>query len=291
MTVTFEPLHSALGAEVHGVDLHAPIDDATRAKLRTAFDQFGLLLVRQAGLDADAHRRFVEAIGPVRDPHGYISNVEASGYQPEWELLFHSDFLFTDQPLEGISLYALEIGTGVAPTRFASAAHGAKSLPKGLRAQLLHLRVVHMADLTSAGREDIRQREEDLGGPDAPRDKYPRSVRPVLSPHPRTGEELLSVAQQQASHFEGMSYADSDALLDRIFAHLHGDPSSVYDHNWQVGDLLLWDNLKLVHGRPAAPTTVRRSLRRITMTSRTVAEILGSLHFDDRPEANAKINQ
>jgi taurine dioxygenase len=290
IAVTFEPLHPSLGAEVRGLDLSVPIDDATAAALRAAFDRFGLLLVRGPDLDADAHRRFVEAIGPVRDAHGYISNVEASGYQPEWALLFHSDFAFTDEPLEGISLYALEIGDGCTPTRFASMARGAKTLPADLRTQVEHLRVVHMADVTPAGREDVRQREADFGGPDAPPARYPRSIRPVLWPHPRTGEELLYVAEQQASHFEGMSYADSDALLDRIFVHLHGDASTIYDHHWQVGDLLVWDNLVLVHGRTAAPTTVRRSLRRITMTSRTVAELLSGIRFDDRPEANAKVH-
>jgi taurine dioxygenase len=217
--------------------------------------------------------------------------VEADGYQPEWPLLFHSDFAFTPAPLEGISLYALDLGDGCVPTRFASTAHAAATLPSDLRAKLELLNIVHMADVTPAGREDVRQREEDFGGPEAPTEKYPRSVRPVLGPHPRTGEELLWVGEQQASHFEGITYAESDALLDEIFAHFHGNPSNVYDHHWQVGDLIIWDNIKLVHGRPAASTTVRRSLRRIMMTSRTVGEILSGISFEPRPEANVKVAQ
>jgi taurine dioxygenase len=291
MAVTLDPLHPALGAEVHGLDLSHPIDEPTAATLRAAFDQFGLLLVRQSDLEVDDHGRFVQIFGPVREPHGYISNVEANGYQPEWPLLFHSDFLFGRAPLEGLSLYALEIGDGCVPTRFASTAYGARTLPADLRGELEHLRVVHMADLTPAAREDVRQREEDFGGPDASRQVYPRSIRDVLTPHPRTDVELLSVAEQQASHFEGMSYADSDALLERIFTHLHGDPSTVYEHYWQVGDLLVWDNLMLVHARRAAPTTVRRSLRRVTITPYTVAELLGGLQFDERPDANVKVDQ
>ena len=88
-----------------------------------------------------------------------------------------------------------------------------------------------------------------------------------------------------------MSYAESDALLERVFAHLHGDPATVYDHHWEVGDLLVWDNLALVHGRPAAPTTIRRSLRRFTMTASTIAELLGGRQFDDRPAAYTKVQQ
>jgi taurine dioxygenase len=289
MTMEVTPLNQALGAEVIGVDLHQPIDQITSTALQSAFDRYGLLLVRQPGLDADEHRRFVESIGPVRDAHGFISNVEGSGYQPEWALLFHSDFAFTDMPLEGISLNALDVGEGCTPTQFASLAYAAATLPPDLRQELEPLRIVHMADLTPHGREDVRQREEDFGGPGAPVEKYPRSVRPVLGPHPRTGEELLWVAEMQASHFEGMSYQESDALLERVFAHIHGDGSTVYEHQWQIGDLLLWDNVKLVHGRQAAPTTVRRSLRRITMTPRTIVEILQGSHFEERPEANVKV--
>jgi taurine dioxygenase len=289
MTITLEPLHPRLGAEVVGVDLHQPIDGPTAAALRAAFDRYGLLLVRQTGLDDDEHRRFVESIGPVRDTHRYISNVESDGYQPEWPLLFHSDFAFTDLPLEGISLYAMDIGEGVAPTRFVNLARAAATLPPDLRTELEDLRIVHMVDLTPNGREDVRNREEDFGGHDAPPAQYPRSVRPVLGPHPRTGEELLWVTEQQASHFEGVSYQDSDALLERVFAHLHGDPSTVYDHHWQVGDLIVWDNIMLVHGRPAAPTTVRRSLRRFTMTSRTITEILNGMVFAERPEVHLKV--
>jgi taurine dioxygenase len=288
MAAVFVPLHPTLGAEVQGVDLHRPIDEPTVTTLRQEFDRSGLLLVRQPGLDANEHRRFIEVFGPVREAHGYISNIEAAGHQPEWSLLFHSDFAFTDAPLEGISLYALDVGDGCAPTRFVNLARAAATLPADLRLELESLRIVHMANLTATGREDVRQREEDFGGPDAPPEKYARSVRPVLGPHPRTGEELLWITEQQASHFEGMSYERSDALLERIFIHLHGDTSTVYDHDWQVGDLLLWDNLTLVHGRPAAPTTVRRSLRRLTMTSRTIDEILHGSQFEHRPEVHAK---
>jgi taurine dioxygenase len=205
-------------------------------------------------------------------------------------LLFHSDFAFTDAPLEGISLYALDVGDHCAPTRFANTAHAAATLPADLRAELEDLRIVHMVNLTATGREDIRNREQDFGGPDISPNEYPRSIRPVLGPHPRTGEELVWVAEQQASHVEGLSYEESDALLERVFAHLHGDASTVYEHHWRPGDLIVWDNVMLVHGRPAAPTTVRRSLRRFTMTSRTITEILNGMVFAERPEANVKVD-
>ena len=38
-------------------------------------------------------------------------------------------------------------------------------------------------------------------------------------------------------------------LLDELFAHLY-DPAHMYEHTWQQGDLVVWDNLATQHGRP-----------------------------------------
>ena len=227
------------------------------------------------GLTADEHRAFVEQFGPVAEPHGHISNVEADGYQPEWPLLWHSDFMFTPNPLWGISLYALEIGDGCAPTRFVNTAEAAADLPADLRRRLEGKEVVHLADLTGAAREDVRQRLVDKTGP---AESYPSCTRPILWRHPRTGQELLQVGEQQASHVVGLDHEESESLLAEVFAHLY-DSRRIHEHHWREGDLLVWDNLTLLHSRPAAPVTVRRSFRRFTITPLTLAEIMGGLTF------------
>lgn len=288
MSIAIRSPHPVIGAEVTGLDLRQPITDTDAAELRALFDRYGLLVMREPDLDADSHRRLVEAIGTVRDSVGHISNIEDDGYQPEYRLLWHCDFAFTPHPLHGISLYGLDIGAGCAPTRFASAAHGAATLPLALRKRLEGLELVHLASLTQAGREDVRQREADHGGPDIPMDQFPRTARPVLWRHPRTGVELLWACEQQASHFLGMSYEDSDELLDEVFAHLYQE-EVIYDHHWAEGDLLVWDNLTLMHGHREAPVTVRRSLRRFVMSDRTQLEIISGIHLEYRPEAHSRI--
>lgn len=177
----------------------------------------------------------------------------------------------------GLSLHALEISGGAAPTRFASNTRSLATLPGALRTKIEGLDVVHMID-SVYGRDNIRTRFSDVeGAPHA--DIYPRFARPAIWQHPVLGVPLLFVLEQQASHFEGWSCADSDEVLDALFAHMYSD-ENIYEHDWREGDLVVWDNLALQHGRRANPDTVRRSLRRVTMNEVTTAELIKGTGFD-----------
>jgi taurine dioxygenase len=72
-----------------------------------------------------------------------------------------------------------------------------------------------------------------------------------------------------------MSQQQSDRLFDEVFAHLYR-PEAVYEHHWTAGDLIVWDNLALQHGRRANPNSVRRSLRRVVLND--VSNDDGSRH-------------
>ena len=264
-------LSPALGVEVQGLDVRRPPGEEDARELRRLFDRHHLLLFRGEEIDDEAHLRLCRALLPVSDPFGYISNLDPAGYHPEVKLLFHSDFTFTPHPLDGISLYAVELGPGAAPTRFANAVRAARELPRGLRARLEGLEVVMLANIAE-GREDIAARCVRVGD-DAPTDLYPRIARPALLPHPRTGTPLVLASEQQASHFVGLSLAESDALLDALFSELYAD-ANVYEHVWRPRDLLIWDNLALQHGRRENPRSVRRCLRRVTMSPRPFLEIV-----------------
>jgi taurine dioxygenase len=271
------PLGAAFGIEIRGLHLDQPLREREEQGLRRLFDDHHLLLFRGQRLSGDDQRRLCRCLRPVVDPVAWVSNVEA-GFHPEGELLFHSDYAFTPHPMLGLSLHALELGEGAAPTRFASNVRAVKELSDALRTRLEPLRVVHMIDSVS-GRDNVRTRVRDVGGDDAPTDAYPRFARPAIWKHPVTGVELLFVLEQQASHFEGWSCEESDELLDAAFARLYAS-HNVYEHEWRVGDFIVWDNLALQHGRPANPNTVHRSLRRVAMNSVTTAQLIEGTGFD-----------
>jgi taurine dioxygenase len=277
-------LSEAMGVEVHGLALDRPLATTTATRLRSLFDAHHLLLFRDVALSPDDQLRLCRTLRPVVDPVAWISNVEA-GFHPEGELLYHCDYAFTAHPMLGLSLYAVELADGAAPTCFASNVRALSMLPADVRRRLEALDVVHMIDSVN-GRDNVRTRLEDVGGENASRDLFPRFARPAVWTHPVTGVSLLFVLQQQASHFDGWSCAASDELLDAAFAVLY-HPENVYAHHWRPGDFIVWDNLALQHGRPANPNTVRRSLRRVAMNTVTTADLIAGTGFD--PAVRARL--
>jgi taurine dioxygenase len=277
------PLSDALGVEVLDIDLRSPVSGHDAQELRALFDEHGLLLFRSHERSEADQIRACALLRPVVEPVGWISNVRA-GFHPEVELLWHSDFAFTPHPMLGLSLFAMELAPGAVPTRFANNGRAYDQLAPAQRERLLSLRLVHAVDSTG-GRDDMRVRLDDFGGVDAPPADLPRCARPVLWPHPVTGRMLLFALAQQASHFEGWSCDDSDPVLEELFAVLYDD-ANVYEHQWEVGDFVVWDNLLLQHGRRSNPDTVARSLRRVVMNTVTTAEIIAGTGFD--PEVRAR---
>jgi hypothetical protein len=43
------------------------------------------------------------------------------------------------------------------------------------------------------------------------------------------------------------------------------DPAHLYSHGWEVGDLIVWDNLLLQHARPDFDPNENRTLRRCAL--------------------------
>jgi taurine dioxygenase len=66
------------------------------------------------------------------------------------------------------------------------------------------------------------------------------------------------------AQIEGLERAESDAILDDLFE-IAEDPSIFYEHEWRVGDLLMWDNHASIHMRTDFPREERRLLRRCTV--------------------------
>jgi taurine dioxygenase len=80
-------------------------------------------------------------------------------------------------------------------------------------------------------------------------------------PHPYTGQPLLFVNELMTDSIVELDDSDSEALLEELWSYLDDDAVR-YEHEWQVNDLIVWDNLSLQHGRRDFPLGQRRSLRR-----------------------------
>lgn len=97
----------------------------------------------------------------------------------------------------------------------------------------------------------------------AKRAHAPSSTLPLVYVHPRTGRRLLNVLQGMTRNIPELGEEESEDLLDELFAHLYR-PESTYEHHWRKGDLILWDNLAVQHGRPNVTTSgPARTLQKI----------------------------
>jgi len=59
----------------------------------------------------------------------------------------------------------------------------------------------------------------------------------------------------------GMPLAESEALLDALWAHA-ARPEASWHHQWKVGDILIWDNRCVMHRRDAFDPDSRRVMHR-----------------------------
>ena len=244
-------INPGYGSEVIGLDPSTDLDDDDTELLRTAFDERSLLLFR--GLDIDvAYQQYLAKLvighdGPTGDGKDVdaadafnVSNRETDGGAPYGRLLFHSDMMWADDPVHVLTLYGLELEPPVAPTVFTSAAHAWETLPDDLRTKVEDKHAVHM----TGQRDRDKDGEGELLQP--VREKVMSTTKPVANTNPRTGRTLLYVCQMMTDSIVELEPDESEEVLEELFAHLY-DKEMTWSHDWQQGDLVLWDNLSRQH--------------------------------------------
>src|SRR5262249_26290481 len=115
-----------------------------------------------------------------------------------------------------------------------------------------------------------------------PYSTHPRVTRPLIWEHPRTGKKLLAASQFHTSHIEGMSNAESEAIIQDIFVRLYAS-DNMYRHAWMQGDLVIWDNYAVQHGRSpfeGMAKAATRTLRRVCINSVSVVEIMAGVTYN-----------
>jgi alpha-ketoglutarate-dependent taurine dioxygenase len=74
-------------------------------------------------------------------------------------------------------------------------------------------------------------------------------LRRLVKIHPETHRKSLSIGRH-AFAIPGLTEDETEALLHRLRDHACREPR-VWNHNWTVGDVIIWDNRRLMHrGHP-----------------------------------------
>jgi taurine dioxygenase len=246
-----EQLCGALGAEIRGIDLSRPLDDAARGFIRDAFARHLVLVFRGQTLSAQQQIDFTRLFGPVErhplyrsaviDTHPEILVLEHR--RGEWvngrNDIWHADMTFTGTPPLGTVLYCRDIEEGRGDTMFCNMHLAFDSLSPGMQRLLTPLFAEHSAELL-VRRNNARP--ENVPIPQTP----PPVSHPVVATHPETGRKSLYVNPVFTRRFCGMTDAESRPLLDMLYAAALR-PEHIYRHRWRVDDVVIWDNRVTMH--------------------------------------------
>lgn len=270
-------LHPVIGAQVHGVDLSKPLAEDTVAFIRRAWAESIVLVFRNQTLTSADQRRFASYFGPLaerlrppeksgvtqlptwNDDLMIISNEvnaagEALGALGQGEMWFHTDKCYVERPHRFSFLYGIVIPTEGGHTRFASLCEAYDRLPEQLKKEL-EGRMVMQGHQYGAGRRiDIN----------ADLDTIHHHRQPLVVTNPDSARKGLYISSQNTMWIEGIDRAESEALLRDLLARVES-PDIIYEHVWQVGDFVAWDNLSCLHARTDWPKEQMRRLRRCTV--------------------------
>jgi len=274
MVLSVTPVTPAVGAEVSGVDL-ASLTDTEFSQIEHAWHRYSALLFREQSLTDDDllnfSRRFGNLDSPPNQEHGrqsppgypniyVVSNVLDEKGQPigalgAGEAVWHTDMSYLDCPPDASILYSLEVPPEGGNTWICGMQAAWAALPEGLKTKVRNLRIKHDGTYNSGG--FVRQGVTPTDDPH----KAPGAWHPAVCRHPATGVPSLFLGRRRNSYVEGLSSAESDALLDRLWSHID-NPEFRYEHRWRVGDLLLWDNRSTMHRRDPFDNNSRRVMHR-----------------------------
>lgn len=256
-------MEGSVGALVRDLpDDFRRLDQAMAAAICDAFDEFALLLFRGREISLEEQFAICGLLGTLVDQAGTGTttfDITNRGTSSVARLGFHADF--TNAPPEGLltgaSLYGLVLPDEPTSTVYAHSGLALAAMSENLRARIRGRTAIHCAH----GRFDpaARPRHEDDLAAD------PRSEHPVEFRHPRTGRPFLMVSDTSTECIVGMERGESTQLLDELNEWIQ-QPQFVYRHDWQLHDLVVWDNLVMQHSRGEIGHMGERTLRRVPFT-------------------------
>jgi taurine dioxygenase len=248
------PLSSHTGAEVRGVDLTLPVDAALRERLNRAFIEYSVLVFRDQHLSPHQMLDAVQLFGDVFAQHNtrfalpncpqihYISNQDSypdgRRYIPGEG--YHTDHSNAAAPPKATVLHAVKLPDRGGDTQYVNMHRAYEDLPAAMRTRIDGLRAIHVYQSRFSERKLMALSE-------ANRQRVPDAVlHPLVRTHPESGRKAIFLNPIRTEGIDGIAQSDALALLDELLAHAT-QPQYEYRHQWQSGDMVMWDNRCLLH--------------------------------------------
>jgi len=285
MPLTLRPLTPVFGAEVSGIDIAKPLDNATFEALRNAFDEHLFLLFRNQTMDDAAQIAFSERFGPLErtagvnpasgTPFARQSNLDIKTgavippddrrmFYQKANMLWHADSTFKAVSSLGSVLSARVVPEEGGATEFASTRAAYESLSDAQKAEIEDLIVEH----------DFSHSRGLVGFTFTPEEaaKFPPVRHRLVRVNERTGRKSVMIGVH-AKCIVGWPEARSRALLDDLLARATR-PENTYRHEWKRGDVIFWSNQAMVHrATPFDSARHKRLMQRTTISFGSMEEM------------------
>ena len=269
-----EKLTDSLGARVTGLDLSSPLDSDVHAKLHEAWLDYQVLVIPNQNLTQEEQINFARTWGKFPKRERYerraekdtadksimlVSNIRENGKPigslPDGEMMFHTDGAYDEHPYNYTMLFALELPKTGGNTLFSNMYAAYETLSDDMKLKLADCTAHH------GYYSGTVQRDQPIG------DLNGEFSHPVFIEHNESGRTALFISRLLTLRINELSQEESDEVLNFLFDHSE-KPEFVYEHEWSIGDLVMWDNRCLNHARTDFPTSERRLLRRNVIQGR-----------------------
>jgi len=273
--IDIRPLTPKLGAEVIGVDLAKEIDPPLFRALYDAFLRHQVLLFNTGELSPARQVAFARHFGEVQVhvmnqyhadgfPELYrLSNLDEHGrpngrHPDKGTLAWHTDGSWKPITGQATIIYGEVVPDVGGETHFCDMYGGYERLDNTWKARIANLRAVHNLDFSRTRRHGEDPMTE------AQKRATPPVDHPIVRTHPETGRKCIFLGDH-AEYVLGMPYDEGRALIEELNQlAVHDDLT--YEHRWQPGQLIAWDNRCLMHrATDYDPATQRRVVRRCTI--------------------------
>lgn len=273
MSLSTRPLTPTFGLEILDVDLRQPTDNMI-AEIDALWVKHPVLLLRNQLLDEVQQIAFSKRFGEINihvrtdirsRSHPEVvmvsnlrlENGDNIGALASGEAKWHTDSCYKSKPDTGSILYALEVPEDGGKTAWANLQLAYEALPDATKTKLEGKRGeyaynIFNIDITKDNDiKDIRTITPDV-------------KHPMVLKQPVSERKGLYFDPLQTYGIEDMDVSESRPLLDELTAHIT-QPNFIFEHRWRRGDIVLWDNCRVLHRREPFDPMVPRLMKRTTI--------------------------
>ena len=275
MAIKIKKLHKKFGAEILNYKLSKDLNHKSFKEILKTFNEYGILLFRNQNLSIKNQVTFGRKFGKVLihavnqnhakgHPEIYVlSNLDNTGkpsgkHPDQGSLYWHTDGSWRKNTGQATIMVADIIPSKGGETYFCCMENAYDSLGYSNKQKIINLLAYHNLDFSRNrrhGHDPLSKKQKN---------NAPPVIHPVVRTHPSTKRKSLFLGDH-AEYIEGMDYSKGRNFIEQLNK-LATKTQFIYKHKYKEGDVLVWDNRRLLHkGTKYDTAKEKRVMRRTTI--------------------------